>query len=114
MRHWYTWLVFRGEVGGPPMNRRIYTSPIPNGALDRHPGAKHARDELSTRFATECTKLARLQNKRVATDGTTDTANDCARNSFSVALLHHKRASQRIGDGSITCLLNAVGSVVVE
>ena len=94
------------------MNWRVYTSSAPDGALNRHPGAKDARYELSARFTTECTKFARGQDKRVAADGTTDTANDCPRNSFSVTLFHYKSASQRIGDGSFACLLNAVGSSV--
>ena len=94
------------------MNWRINTSSVPDGALNGHPSAKHARDELSAGLATERTKLARLQNKRVAADRTTDTTNDCARNSFSVALFHYKSASQRIGDGGFACLLNAVGSAV--
>ena len=71
-------------------------------ALDGHSSQKDPRDELAARLTAEGAKLARLEDERVATDGSAYSADNGAGQSFVVARLHNECAAQRIVDCGFT------------
>lgn len=76
--------------------------PTARRTLDRRSGVQNPRDELAARLAAECTELARLEDERVATNGTADAADDRTGQAFVLARTHHERTAQRIVDCSFT------------